>query len=291
MSLLLYVNSAKFAAQKYQESILTVASGLKQRVLTAFIFGIPVLGLLFFSDLTRTIFVAALLFLTGIEYLQLHYKPLTKSLIPVIISLLVMGGLAYVSLNKLVPPIWLLIPTLLVSFLFLIDLLFIEVPFLRAIPWLTNLGYTTLPFSLLLAQSSLQHFSALIIGSLILIWVSDSGAYFVGRSIGKRKLMPTVSPGKTWEGFWGAGMCTVLASYLFFSLMGVFSLQTWVCIALSVWLFGSLGDLVESKIKRRLKIKDSGTLLPGHGGFLDRFDGYYFCLPFVILSLIITNQL
>ena len=268
-----------------------MASGLKQRVQTALIFGIPVLGLVFYNDVTRTIFVCCLLFLTGLEYFQLHYKPLNRNWLNLIFSILGMVALVYVSVCNLVPIWLLLIPTILISVLFLIDLLFKELSLLRFAPWLTNLGYTSLPFSLLLIQRNFEHFAALVIGTLILIWISDSGAYFVGRSIGKRKLMPSVSPGKTWEGFWGAGMCTVLASYLFFSLMGVFSLHTWLGIALSVWIFGSLGDLVESKMKRRLNIKDSGTLLPGHGGFLDRFDGYYFCLPFVILSLIITNHL
>lgn len=264
-------------------------SGLRQRVTTAFLFGIPVLALVFFSDLTRSIFVTALLFLTGIEYIQLHYAPLKKYVPILLLSLLVMAGLSYLSITRLVPETYLLVPTLLFSFIFLVDLLIMEIPLLRSVPILTNIGYTTLPFALLLTQNSYPYFGALVIGSLLLIWISDSGAYFVGRAIGKRKLMPSISPGKTWEGFWGAGMCTVLASYLFSSFMGVFSLQTWVSIALSVWLFGSLGDLVESKIKRRLNIKDSGTMLPGHGGFLDRFDGYYFCIPFVILAILLTN--
>lgn len=266
-----------------------MAEGLKQRVTTAILFGIPVLGLLFYNDATRVVFISLLLILTAFEYLQLHYKPLSKHFPQVLISMAMAVGLGFLAYQSLIPEKFLLGIGVAVGLVYLIDLLVSEQKWLRGQAWLMTVFYTAIPFSLLLREHVSPHFSSLLIGTLLLIWVSDSGAYFVGKSIGKRKLMPSISPGKSWEGFWGAGMCTMIASYLFSSLMGVFSFRTWALMALSVWIFGSLGDLVESKLKRKLNIKDSGTILPGHGGFLDRFDGFYFCLPFVILAIKLTH--
>ena len=139
---------------------------------------------------------------------------------------------------------------------------------------LISILYIVIPFCCIISSANTGFFMQIVIGSLILIWTSDISAYFVGKSIGKHKLMPSISPGKTWEGFFGAGMITCIASYILASFYINFDFQTWLLIGLSTWLFGSIGDLVESKIKRKLNIKDSGSILPGHGGFLDRFDGY-----------------
>lgn len=226
-----------------------------------------------------------------IEFLSLHsLSPKKNSVlffVTTVVALLILAG----ALSQRLPFLFLLIPGLIVSILFITDLLVKELPLIRMQPWLTSLGYLVLPFSLVLSYYGQANFGILVISSMILIWVSDSGAYFVGKSLGKRKLMPSVSPGKSWEGFWGAGMCTLIASYIIFSLSGTFNLQIWVGIGLAVWILGSVGDLVESKMKRRLNIKDSGSFLPGHGGFLDRFDGYVFCLPFILLIVHFSSKL
>jgi phosphatidate cytidylyltransferase len=116
--------------------------------------------------------------------------------------------------------------------------------------------------------------------SLFIIWATDSGAYFIGRAMGKKKLWPEISPNKTVEGFIGGVICAVLIAVLFvlftninatiFSLIGI-------TIVLSI--FGQIGDLVESAFKRQFNVKDSGNFLPGHGGILDRFDSLLFVLP------------
>lgn len=121
---------------------------------------------------------------------------------------------------------------------------------------------------------------------IIFIWVADSGAYFVGKTIGKRKFAPSISPKKTWEGFLGGGMLTLLVAYVVGSFyQDEFGMQFWLLFGFVVWFFGAFGDLVESQIKRSFDIKDSGTLLPGHGGFLDRFDGFIYILPFTALLI------
>lgn len=117
---------------------------------------------------------------------------------------------------------------------------------------------------------------------MILIWVSDSSAYFVGSQIGKRKFFPSISPKKTWEGFYGSGMCVFIFAYVFSSVTQFQNLRFWMLLALVIWILGALGDLVASHVKRLHKIKDSGSLLPGHGGFYDRFDAFIFVLPFVL---------
>ena len=227
--------------------------------------------------------------LTSLEYLSLYYKPLQKSMVPVIISLAITSTLAYLCFTQTLPQEALLYSSLLFACLYLIDLLVTPLNLLRSIPWLNSILYTTLPLTALLFLRDTTYFQPLMIGTILLIWVSDIGAYFVGKSIGKHKLMPSISPGKTKEGFLGAGMCTLLISYVLFSILGEFSFRSWALIGLSVWLFGSMGDLVESKIKRSLNIKDSSNILPGHGGFLDRFDGFYFCLPFVVFVIYLTH--
>lgn len=118
-----------------------------------------------------------------------------------------------------------------------------------------------------------------------MIWISDIAAYFTGKQFGKRKLFEKISPKKTWAGFLGAGVFTLLASYGAYQFVGQYSIISWLIIGFIVWISGSLGDLVESALKRHYQIKDSGTLLVGHGGFLDRLDSFIFVIPFVLLFI------
>jgi phosphatidate cytidylyltransferase len=118
--------------------------------------------------------------------------------------------------------------------------------------------------------------------SLFIIWATDSGAYFIGRAMGKRKLWPEISPNKTIEGSIGGVVSAVIVSILFglfteidATIIGL----AFVTIFLSV--FGQMGDLVESALKRHYQVKDSGTILPGHGGILDRFDSLLFVWPLI----------
>ena len=133
----------------------------------------------------------------------------------------------------------------------------------------------------------------LLLGVMFVVWLADTAAYFSGRKFGKHKLAPAISPGKTWEGVFGAlvfvtiyvsviGWSTgLIKSYAMFAGVIVIS---WLWVALSV-----MGDLFESAIKRQAGVKDSGTLLPGHGGLLDRIDALTSTLPFVALVLIIEK--
>ncbi len=118
--------------------------------------------------------------------------------------------------------------------------------------------------------------------SLLLVWLADIGAYFAGRKFGRRKLLPPVSPGKTWEGVYGGMLATivVIGGAL---LLWQQSILAWLVALPLLVLLSVLGDLFESTLKRRAQVKDSGTLLPGHGGMLDRIDAQLAVLPYMAL--------
>ncbi|MGG3561786.1 phosphatidate cytidylyltransferase [Neobacillus rhizosphaerae] len=116
-----------------------------------------------------------------------------------------------------------------------------------------------------------------ILYSLFMIWATDSGAYFIGKSLGKRKLWPEISPNKTVEGSIGGVLCAVIVAVLFVLFTDIHASLIGITVALSV--FGQIGDLVESAFKRHFNVKDSGNILPGHGGILDRFDSLLFVWP------------
>lgn len=159
---------------------------------------------------------------------------------------------------------------------------------------LAGIIYAVLPFSLLMHIACIdQAFAGVmapynfhyVLGIICLIWISDVSAYLVGSLIGKHKLYERISPGKTWEGTIGATILTIACSFLIHHFFPELALKHWVVIAVLVSIFGTIGDLVESMFKRQAGIKDSGKIMPGHGGILDRFDSLLFVAPFVYAYL------
>ncbi len=129
----------------------------------------------------------------------------------------------------------------------------------------------------------------ILLGCFILIWTNDTFAYLVGSRFGKHKLIPKISPKKTIEGFVGGMLFSCFASFLLSQFIPIINPIQWFILALIVSIFGTFGDLVESKFKRRAKVKDSGTIMPGHGGLLDRLDSIIFASPFIYLFLKVVN--
>jgi phosphatidate cytidylyltransferase len=123
------------------------------------------------------------------------------------------------------------------------------------------------------------------------LWANDTGAYLVGSKIGKHKLFPRISPKKTWEGTLGGAVLALVVSYLNSLFFPLYAWWLWMSMGAIIVLFGSWGDLVESLFKRSLNIKDSGKLLPGHGGVLDRFDGIFISAPMVYFFLRVLSLL
>jgi len=162
-------------------------------------------------------------------------------------------------------------------------------PFQRIALTLMIPVYVSLPLSFLFLTGCVEGaFNAsILLGFFILVWCNDSGAYLVGVSIGKHKLYERISPKKTWEGFIGGIVFTLVAAYFIHHYTQVSSLIVWLAAGLTVSVFGTIGDLVESMLKRNVNIKDSGSLLPGHGGVLDRFDAVLFAAPMVFALFVL----
>ncbi|QCE41753.1 phosphatidate cytidylyltransferase [Psychroserpens sp. NJDZ02] len=145
-------------------------------------------------------------------------------------------------------------------------------------------------FLVLIANHNETFTPVYVLGSFILVWVNDTFAYLVGKNFGKQKLFPSISPKKTVEGFLGGLFFACIASYFIY----IFTDQTltfthWLILSVIISVFGTLGDLIESKFKRQAKVKDSGVIMPGHGGLMDRFDSMIFAAPFIYLFLRMLN--
>lgn len=159
--------------------------------------------------------------------------------------------------------------------------------------------YIALPFALLnvlafhntIESSSVTYNPILPLSIFVFIWLSDTGAYCVGSLIGKRRLFERISPKKSWEGSIGGGLFSIGASLIFAHYFTFLSLPAWAGLALVVVIFGTWGDLSESLMKRQLGIKDSGNILPGHGGMLDRFDSALMAIPAAVFYLYILTLL
>ena len=144
-------------------------------------------------------------------------------------------------------------------------------------------------FLILIAFNFGDYNPQIILGIFMLIWANDSFAYIVGKNFGKQKLFSSISPKKTVEGFLGGVFFAALSSYFIALIATSLSFTNWLIISVLVSVFGTLGDLVESKYKRQAAVKDSGKIMPGHGGMLDRLDSAIFAAPFIYLFLRILN--
>lgn len=183
----------------------------------------------------------------------------------------------------------------------LLPLLFIFISFLfekreedgyEKLPYLvSSIVYIALPFTLtnIIVFRPDGFNGYLLMSMFILLWANDVGAYVFGMLFGQKnghKLFPSISPKKSWEGFFGGLIVSMSAGFLisYFKFIDLTSVQT-ICLALIIVCFGTLGDLAESQIKRNFGVKDSGSIMPGHGGLLDRFDGALIAFPASIIYL------
>ena len=180
---------------------------------------------------------------------------------------------------------------LLFPFLFLLFLIELfqnnEKPFVNiAFTFLGNI-YIAFPFALLHACAFVyrDYHYEIILGLLLLVWSNDIGGFFSGMLLGKNKLFVRVSPKKTWEGSLGGALMTIITSLILSLFYNNLNPIQWFAMAIIIIVIGSCGDLVESLLKRSLAIKDSGDVIPGHGGFLDRFDSLLLSAPFIAAFL------
>jgi phosphatidate cytidylyltransferase len=161
-------------------------------------------------------------------------------------------------------------------------------PFLK---YLSLFGYIIFPFIILtkVPMGVKGYNPKILISIFILIWINDTFAYLVGKNFGKHKLLPSISPKKTIEGFIGGIVFAIIGGIVIAKYFTHASLFIWTIIGLIVGVFSTLGDLIESKFKRIAGVKDSGNIMPGHGGILDRLDSIIFVVPFIYLFYLILN--
>ncbi len=268
-------------------SPLTNLTNLQQRAITAVVGVSIILFSIFYSDWSFFALFCTISVLTQLEFYKLlglnGNQPLTYY-----------GTAVGIAINTLVFLIekgesrpdyyYLVIP--MVAFVFFIELYKKNdpQPFLNIAFTFLGIIYVALPFAFLIALSLKGgHYNyEIVIGCLFLLWSSDTGAYFAGTRYGKRKLFERISPKKSWEGFVGGALLAAITSTVLSHLFKSYEPWQWYCIGTIMVVCGTLGDLVESLFKRSISIKDSGTIIPGHGGFLDRFDGLLLSMPFII---------
>lgn len=206
------------------------------------------------------------------------------------IILAIFPVLLYLISADFISPIYLL-SFILIPGLYFVLLLFTNytIPFNHFSVWTGTLVYWVLPaslwliFPLIITSYSFAYNDSLVLTLFIIIWTSDTMAYVTGSMIGKTKLFERVSPKKTWEGLLGAVVFASLAGYLIGLYFGEHEIYFAIRGA-GIAMVGTMGDLVESILKRSMKVKDSGSILPGHGGVLDRFDAIVFTSPFVLAT-------
>lgn len=222
-----------------------------------------------------------------------------KSFIQYFIYIILFGGFCYICLRYSDVKGYdeavqiLLVITVFVNLILIKDLFTAKkIPLFESKRYIVSTFYLTSGFIFMLLIANYQNVFTplLLLGAFILIWVNDSAAYVVGKNFGKQKLFPSISPKKTVEGFLGGLFFACLSSYLIATYTETLNFTLWLTLAIIVSVFGTIGDLIESKFKRQAGVKDSGTIMPGHGGLLDRLDSIIFAAPFIYLFLRISNH-
>ncbi len=266
-------------------------NALGQRMVTALVGAIAIIGGVYWGMWGYFIVFLSISFLTLWEFYKLA---ILDDMAPLKIWGSFIGACVFslvflVQAGLLLPKFMMLIFPLFAS-VFLIKLYKREdKPFTQVAYTFLGIIYVTIPFSLLsvIAFDAGAYKFQVIIGMLFILWASDTGAYFSGILFGKKKLFERISPKKTWEGSIGGAFLAFAFAYGFSIFFKDLTLMQWFVAAGLIVIGGIYGDLVESLFKRSIAIKDSGTSIPGHGGFLDRFDGLLLASPFVAVYIIL----
>ena len=265
------------------------------RVATGAVFGVVLLACILYNNISFGALFALVTCLAVNEFCNLvhEYKKTTFST-----PVAVVGGLylflAFFMMDKVAEPFMLFVP-----YLILIAFALVRELYKKADSPLDNMAYfalsqlyAALPFALLNILSTFgpgAYNYIMPLSIFIFLWCSDSGAYFVGSAIGRHRLFERISPKKSWEGSIGGGVLALVAAYvlsLFYPTLGAIE---WMGMAAVVVVTGTWGDLIASCMKREMGIKDSGNILPGHGGILDRFDSAILAIPSVVVYLYILG--
>ncbi|HEV7348162.1 phosphatidate cytidylyltransferase [Telluribacter sp.] len=262
-------------------------NNLQQRVVAAMVGVAIILMSILYNDLTFMLLFCTLSALTQLEFYKLlgldgnqpltHYGTLC-GVVLIILTYIIEKGIVAFENYFLISPL-------------LAMIFFIKLYKRNDLKPFTNIGFTflgliyvALPFSLIIAVAMRGgiYNHEIILGSLLLLWATDIGAYFAGTKFGRRKLFERVSPKKSWEGAVGGAIFAAFVAFGLGLYFHTYEPWKWYCIGAIIVVTGTYGDLVESLFKRSIAIKDSGSSIPGHGGFLDRFDGLLLSAPFIV---------
>lgn len=270
-------------------------SKLKTRTITGALYGIVFISSLIFGELSCSLFFLVVMLLAIKEFYALVQNEKTKP--QVYLGMLISLGLFASSflyfksfeLSK-------------ISFAiscFLVLLVFILELFRKESVSYSNIGltlmgviYISIPMSLtffLSHNDANQYDYILLLSVFILIWMSDVGGYFAGVNFGKHKLLERISPKKSWEGVAGGFVLCIISSIILSNFVTKLDLTEWIILGIIICISSVIGDLIESMIKRTANVKDSGTILPGHGGILDRFDSALLVIPIVYIYIILIS--
>lgn len=264
---------------------------MKTRAITAFFFTIVMLGSIFLGAYTFTLFYLVLSLVSLLEFFKLiktsGIRP-HRNIAVIAAALIFMMTAGYHFLQFETKYMLLMAP--LIFSVFIAELYKKDkIPFANISYTFVGFVYVTAPFCFFYSLGFLKDTETynyhLPLAFLLMLWASDTGAYLFGMKLGKTRLFERHSPKKTWEGFFGGMFTSVFVALLISTQFREMSGWYWAGMAVLIVGFGTLGDLVESMLKRSLNVKDSGTLLPGHGGFLDRFDGLLISAPVVYTYL------
>lgn len=265
-----------------------------KELLTRSLTGLIFISLLIFSVFYSQAAILAVFTIFGLLCMYEFSKLINlKGIIQYIIFLVIIG--VFVFWKQLQPEttleeatLILLVFSMFVS-LFLIRDLFTKkaIPLFKFKKYLLTTFYISSSFAFLLLIPNIgkNYEPWIILGSFILVWVNDSFAYLTGKNFGRQKLFARISPKKTVEGFLGGLLFSCIASYFIAKFTETLSFRSWLILAIIISSIGTIGDLIQSKFKRQANVKDSGSILPGHGGIFDRLDSMIFSAPFIYLFL------
>jgi phosphatidate cytidylyltransferase len=247
-------------------------------------------------------FITGLVLLTGTQYeyfMMIRNTGIKAQVFSGLAISVSMYIVATLTASGFISPEWFLLFIPMVIFVILAELYRKqERPFDSVAHTVFSVLYTAVPFSMfpfaafsqkgitsLLPHPKLIFSPGIILGFFFLLWANDTGAYLSGVLVGKHRLLERISPKKTWEGFFGGMATAVVVAWLLSGWIGVVDSARWIVIAVIVSIAGTYGDLAESMLKRSIGVKDSGNVMPGHGGFLDRFDSAIISFPLVYLFI------
>jgi phosphatidate cytidylyltransferase len=266
---------------------------LATRAISGIIFIVIVIGALMGGYYTSLVLFSVISFLGTLEFYKLAKNTTTpfKYLGALLSSLLVFLSGFYIAHQG---TYWVFSVWMLIGVIFVIKLLSTpsKTSLMDISVTISGAFYLSIPFVSLLILGIFPSFSPINfnwqipLSIFILTWTNDTGAYLTGKNFGKTKLFERISPNKTWEGSLGGALFSVIGSLVIHHFWGIFSIPVWVGAALLISIFANLGDLMESAFKRNAGVKDSGNIMPGHGGILDRFDAILLTAPVVLAYLL-----